>query len=67
MEEKSEEILHSRLERKGCTIVFHLAEILIIVAILQRLINLSSRASLLTSNRFQGCKYGRLTSLWPCR
>lgn len=35
-----EEIIHSRPERTGCTTVFHLTEILIIVAILQRAINL---------------------------
>lgn len=65
-ERRGEEIFHSGAEREGCTIVFHLTEILIIVAILQQLINRSSPASLLTSNCFRGCKYGRLTSLWPC-
>lgn len=38
-EEECEEIFHGRLERKGCTIVFHLTEIFIILAILQWLIN----------------------------
>lgn len=41
-EEECEEIYHRKLGRKGCAFVFHLAEILIIVAILQSLINHSS-------------------------
>lgn len=48
---------------KSCTVVFHLTEILIIVAILLQLINDRGKASLLTSACSQDCKYGHPISL----